>query len=135
LVVDDEIGMRLFVNTLLETNGYKPILARNGREGLEKVQNLMPVLAIIDVMMPNEGGVWLYRALKADPDLRSVPVIILSGVNEASFRHYLSMLNSQSKTSLPPPAAYIEKPPEADYLLSTIESVLQAHPPEPADSK
>ncbi|MGB5986508.1 MAG: response regulator [Desulfobacterales bacterium] len=134
LVVDDEIGMRLFVSTLLETNGFTPLAARDGREGLKKAQARKPVLAILDIMMPHEGGVWLYRALKADDVLRDVPVLMLSGVTESAFRHYLTMLNSQVETPLPPPAAYLEKPPEADLLLATIHAILKTHSPESLDS-
>jgi len=129
LVVDDEIGMRLFISTLLETNGFTPIVARNGSDGLQKARAQKPVLAILDIMMPNEGGVWLYRALKADPSLCAIPVLMLSGVTHEAFRHYLTMLNSQLEAPLPPPAAYIEKPPEAEYLLATIRSVLQTRMP------
>ena len=134
LVVDDEIGMRLFVSTLLETNGFRPLAARDGREGLKKAQACTPVLAILDIMMPHEGGVWLYRALQADEILRSVPVLMLSGVSESAFRHYLTMLNSQADPPLPPPAAYLEKPPDAELLLATIQALLQSQSPESPDS-
>ena len=57
LVVDDELDMRTYITTLLETNGYKPVSAINGVEGLEVVRSEKPALVILDVMMPKESGI------------------------------------------------------------------------------
>ncbi|MBW2195921.1 MAG: response regulator, partial [Deltaproteobacteria bacterium] len=52
LIVDDEPHMRVFMATLFETSGYKPVLARNGNEGIQKARERIPALIILDVMMP-----------------------------------------------------------------------------------
>ena len=78
LVVDDELDMRTFVTTLLETSGYKPLSAVDGKEGMEIARNKKPSVVILDVMMPNESGIGMYRQLKTDPDLKNIPVIINS---------------------------------------------------------
>ncbi len=125
LAVDDEMHMRIFLRTLLETNGYHPELARNGAEGIEKVRESPPDLIILDVMMPNEGGAKMYQVLKTDETLKEIPVIMLSGVTEKAFAHYLHMFNTRIETSLPEPAAYMEKPPEAKDLLEFIRKALR----------
>ncbi len=66
LIVDDELDVRIYVRTLFETSGYTPIVTRNGKEGLEKAKELSPDLIILDVMMPEVGGVTMYRELKSD---------------------------------------------------------------------
>lgn len=69
LIVDDESDMRIFLTTLLETNGFRPSCAADGREGLEMARKVKPALIILDVMMPRESGVSMYRELKLDAEL------------------------------------------------------------------
>lgn len=125
LIVDDEMDMRIFMRTLFEVSGYRPVLARDGKEGLQKVKQSQPDLIVLDIMMPGEGGVLMYRNLKTDPLLAHIPVIMLSAVGEKSFGHYLKMLNWQSPEPIPEPAAYLEKPPDSNELLKIAESLLQ----------
>lgn len=117
LIVDDELDMRIFISTLLETRGYKPIVTRNGKEGMRKAKSIVPDLIILDVMMPEEGGVQMYRQLKTDNDLKDIPVIMVSAIAKKTFSHYLKMLNVQKEDNIPEPEAYMEKPPEAAALL------------------
>ena len=122
LIVDDEMDMRIFISTLLETSGYKPFATRDGKEGLEKAKAVKPDLIILDVMMPGEGGVYMYRKLKTDKMLRDIPVVMLSAVAKKTFTHYLNMLNIRIEEDIPHPDSYIEKPPDADELLKIIAS-------------
>lgn len=117
LIVDDEMDMRIFISTLLETSGYKAVATRDGKDGIRKARDILPDLIILDVMMPGEGGVQMYRQLKTDETLKDIPVIMLSAVAEKSFIHYLKMLNTQLNNSIPYPDVYMEKPPEAEELL------------------
>ena len=117
LIVEDELDMRIFISTLLETSGYTPVVTRDGKEGLIKARDVSPDLIILDVMMPGEGGVQMYRQLKTDQTLKAIPVIMLSAVAQKTFSHYLNMVNARLDKPIPRPEAYIEKPPEADDLL------------------
>ena len=124
LVVEDELDMRIFISTLLETSGYLPVLTKNGTEGLLKARDIDPDLIILDVMMPGEGGVQMYRQLKTDPALKHIPVILLSAVAKKTFVHYLKMLNTSLDAAIPEPEAYLEKPPEAEGLLKLTERLI-----------
>ena len=73
LVVDDEMDIRIFISTLLETNGYKPIVAKDGEEGLKMVQENKPDCVILDVMMPKESGLKLYREIKSNESHQTYP--------------------------------------------------------------
>jgi CheY-like chemotaxis protein len=117
LIVEDELDMRIFISTLLETSGYTPVMTRDGTEGLIKAREVSPDLIILDVMMPGEGGVQMYRQLKTDQNLKAIPVIMLSAVARKTFSHYLNMVNARLENPIPGPDAYIEKPPEAEELL------------------
>ncbi|MBI4776521.1 MAG: response regulator [Deltaproteobacteria bacterium] len=125
LVVDDELDTRTFLSTLLETSGYIPVLAVDGKEGILKARQLKPELIILDVMMPEEGGIQLYRDIKNDAHLRNTPVIMLSGIAKKTFFHALNMLNLNTSKMVPEPEAYIEKPPEPEELLAWTRSLLQ----------
>jgi CheY-like chemotaxis protein len=125
LVVDDELDVRIFVSTLFETSGYTVIACRNGKEGLEKAKKYFPNIIVLDVMMPEAGGVNMYRELKADKQLKDIPVIMLTGVGQESFSHYLKMLNSRLNGPIPQPEAYMQKPLDPDKLLELAENSLK----------
>ena len=124
LIVDDEIDMRLFLSTLVETSGYHPVLARNGVEGLEAAGSSMPDLIMLDIMMPKEGGVYMYGRLKTTDALKEIPVIILSAISRKTFYHYLKMLSIRVGDPIAEPDAYLEKPPEADEILDIIKQLI-----------
>ena len=124
LIVEDELDMRIFISTLLETSGYQPVMTRDGNEGMRKAKDVIPDLIILDVMMPGEGGVQMYRQLKTHETLCNIPVIMLSAVAKKTFSHYLNMVNARLKDPIPDPDAYIEKPPEAEDLLKLTASLI-----------
>jgi CheY-like chemotaxis protein len=124
LVVGDELDMRTFVCTLLGTCGYQSLVASDGEEGIQKARELRPELIILDVMLPKEGGIQMYRELKTDDDLKQIPVIMLSGISKKTFFHSQNILNSYMGQSLPEPEAYIEKPPESEELIQVAESLM-----------
>ncbi|MGL1864141.1 MAG: response regulator [Pseudodesulfovibrio sp.] len=125
LVVDDEMNIRLFLKTLLETSGYEPHLARNAQEGLERAWELKPDLIILDVMMPGEGGLVMYQGLQEDEELKKVPVIMLSAVGADTFKHALKIMGV-GKSNYPDPFAYIQKPPKPAEIQAVIEHALRA---------
>ena len=121
LVVDDEQDMLIIMQTTLEDAGFEVVTAENSPEGKNLLASEIPDLVVTDIMMPGEGGVFMYRHLKTDERLKHVPVIMHSGVEKDSFYHYLNMLNAQTKGAIPPPDAYIEKPPNPEELLKTAK--------------
>jgi two-component system, OmpR family, phosphate regulon response regulator PhoB len=125
LIVDDELDMRTFVSTLLETSGYKPLTAVDGKEGMAVARRQKPSVVLLDVMMPNESGIGMYRELKNDPDLKDIPVIMVSALSRKTFFHSQKVLDEYKGENIPEPAAYIEKPPEADELLEAIQDCLK----------
>lgn len=124
LVVDDELDVRVFMSTLLETSGYRPIVAEDGHHGLEQARKNKPALIIMDVMMPKESGIHMYRELKKDPQLQNIPVILVTALSRKTFDHSHHVLDEYEGGTVPPPTAYFEKPPEADELLAAIREAL-----------
>lgn len=125
LVVDDELDMRTFITTLLETEGFKPYSAEDGVKGLEVAREKKPALIILDIMMPRESGISMYRDVKNDPTLKDIPVIMLSALSKKTFFHSQKVLNEYKGETIPEPEAYIEKPPEPEELLAAINRILR----------
>lgn len=124
LVVDDELDMRTYLSTLLETNDYEAVVATNGQEGMQKVKDKKPDLVILDILMPKESGVKMYRELKTDDNLKNIPVLVLSAISKKTFTHSQKTLDEFKGKSVPEPEAYIEKPPDSDELLEIIGKLL-----------
>jgi len=124
LVVDDDPDVRLFSVTVLEENGYTPLEAEDGEAGLKKIKAEKPDLVILDVLMPRQSGVRLYRELKTAKALKDVKVIILSGIAKKTFLRSQKALTEFGGAEIPEPEIYLEKPVEPDELAGVIKKVL-----------
>jgi len=124
LVVDDDPDVRLFSVTVLEENGYTPLEADNGETGLKMIKEKKPDLVILDVLMPRQSGVRLYRELKTSKSLKDVRVIILSGIAKKTFMRSQRALTEFGGAEVPEPEIYLEKPVEPEELAEVINKVL-----------
>jgi len=86
LIVDDEPHIVEAVRFLLEEEGYETLSAFNGEEALEKVEREHPDLVILDVRMPKISGWDVLASIKAHPRWRSIPVIILTVLDDMEDR-------------------------------------------------
>ena len=124
LVVDDDPDVRLFSVTVLEENGYTPLEAANGEEGLKMIKEEKPDLVILDILMPRQSGIRLYRELKTDKALKKVQVIILSGIAKKTFLRSQKALTEFGGEEVPEPKVYLEKPVEPEVLAEEIKKIL-----------
>lgn len=124
LVVDDDPDVRLFSVTVLEENGYTPLEADNGETGLKMIKEKKPDLVILDVLMPRQSGVRLYRELKTSKSLKDVKVIILSGIAKKTFLRSQKALTEFGGAEVPEPEIYLEKPVEPEELAQAINKML-----------
>jgi DNA-binding response OmpR family regulator len=83
LVVEDDPNVRGLLQTLLSSEGYEVVTASDGLAGLVKLSSAKPALMLLDLMMPDLGGVRVLEELRADPTLSDVPVIVVTGKVEA----------------------------------------------------
>jgi PAS domain S-box-containing protein len=84
LVIDDDPEAREIVAHFLSRDGFHVATAASGDEGLRLAHRIRPAAITLDVMMPDMDGWSVLRALKADPDLRDVPVVMLTMVDDKS---------------------------------------------------
>jgi len=120
LFVDDDVDFCEVAKLLLESKGYEVVLAYDGKEGLEKMRAEKPDLVIMDVMMPEMNGYDVCVVLKADPELKKIPVILLTGVDQAIFRTtYTQHMGLMTEAD-----DYISKPVEPEELGRRVGDLL-----------
>jgi two-component system alkaline phosphatase synthesis response regulator PhoP len=78
LVVDDEIYIVHILDFSLGMEGYEVVTALDGEQALERARSEKPDLIVLDIMMPKLDGYETCKRLKADPETKDVPVILLS---------------------------------------------------------
>jgi len=78
LCVEDESEMIDLMRLILERRGFRFLGAEGGQEGLDLIRQEMPDLILLDLMMPGVDGWEVYRQLKADADLKEIPVIVVT---------------------------------------------------------
>ena len=120
LVVDDDQDVRSFVVTVLEQNGYTPLVAEDGIEGMEMIEKDSPDLVILDVLMPRGSGIRLYHKLKTDEDYKKLPVIMFTGIALRSFLKSQKALE-KFEGQVPKPDIYLEKPVEPEELADAVK--------------
>jgi len=116
LVVDDEPDILEFIGTVLEDNGAEVIRAGSGREALETAGREKPDLMTLDIKMPEMDGGDVFAAMRNDPELKGIPVCIISGRPE--LRHLIY------QRRVPPPEGYMDKPVDARVLLLNVRKIL-----------
>lgn len=118
LVVDDDPDVASYLETLFSDNGYHPICASGGDEGLELARQHLPDLICLDISMPPPTGVRVYRTLREDAQLKGIPVVMITGVEE-QFEGFI-----KSRRQVPPPDGYHRKPFDPEAVLGTVREVL-----------
>jgi len=78
LIIDDEIISRYTIEALLESENYTLLFAEDGKQGLEKAEVMVPDLVLLDVMMPGINGFEVCRRLRQNPQLRLLPVVMVT---------------------------------------------------------
>jgi DNA-binding response OmpR family regulator len=83
LVVEDDPSVRGLLQTLHSAEGYDVATASDGLAGLVKASSRRPSLILLDLMMPDLGGIRVLEELRGDPALSDVPVIVVTGKIDA----------------------------------------------------
>ncbi|HET7407750.1 MAG TPA: response regulator [Mycobacteriales bacterium] len=83
LVVEDDPSVRGLLHTLLTAEGYEVAVASDGLAGLVKASSMRPAVILLDLMMPDLGGIRVLEELRGDPVLADVPVVVVTGKVDA----------------------------------------------------
>lgn len=116
LAVDDMPENLEILRVRLEANGYEVVTAADGEEGLAAARKLTPDLILLDIMMPKRDGISVVKELKADPVLRTVPVILITAKSDT--RDIVEGLDAGGDD-------FLSKPFEHSALLARVRSMLR----------
>jgi CheY-like chemotaxis protein len=129
LVLDDEPDVVTYLETLLRDNGYETLSAGDGRAGMEIARREKPDLITLDISMPESTGTRFYRDLKADPELKSVPVIIVTAVTGYGGDPHAYEKFISHRESVPPPEGFMPKPIDKEEFLQAVRKILSPRAP------
>lgn len=115
LVIDDTMVIRRMVKDMLPAGKFEVLEAKDGKEGLEKIQTTNPDLIMLDFILPKMSGWEVYQAIQSDHRLKVIPLVIMSGRKE------------EVQVKIPEPFeyfAFIDKPFDQKKLFETIKDAI-----------
>jgi chemosensory pili system protein ChpA (sensor histidine kinase/response regulator) len=115
MVVDDSMTVRRVTQRLLEREGYQVLLAKDGVDALEQLQQARPDLMLVDIEMPRMDGFDLTRHVRGNEATQAIPIVMVTSRTADKHRNYALGLGVN---------AYFGKPFQEPILLSAIAGLL-----------
>jgi two-component system, cell cycle response regulator DivK len=112
LVVEDHEDNRQILRDLLSSRGYDLVEAEDGERALAMAEDWRPALILMDVQIPLIDGYEVTRRLRANPDLRAIPIIVVTSY---------ALSGDESKARAAGCNAYVSKPYSARKLLAKVQ--------------
>ena len=112
LVVEDQLDNRQILHDLLTNAGFDIVEAENGEEAIASAQAIRPDLILMDIQLPILDGYEATRRLKADPDFKSIPIIVVTSY---------ALSGDEEKARLAGCDDYVAKPFSPRLLLTKIK--------------
>jgi two-component system alkaline phosphatase synthesis response regulator PhoP len=121
LLVDDDQDFVEATRIVLESAPYEVAIAYDGDEALRKVKDVDPDLIILDIIMPEQHGFKVCEALKSDPDLSKIPVIMLTSLSQQMGETAFSLTDGMMLEA----DDYVDKPVAPEELLRRVQKFLE----------
>ncbi len=116
LVVDDDRRIRTVLADVLATEGYEVRQAGNGLEALEAMEQWAPDVVLLDIHMPLMDGLEAIRRIKANPSMKHIPIVIVTGTDDTEARLEALRLGADD---------FLLKPPHVAELTARVRSLVQ----------
>ncbi|HXN40143.1 MAG TPA: response regulator, partial [Myxococcaceae bacterium] len=117
LVADDSLTIRKVIGMILATEDFQIVSVDNGLEAISKARELRPDLVLADVTMPGKSGYEVCEAIKSDPGMQTVPVLLLAGTFEPFDEKRARAVKADD---------YIVKPFESNAFLEKVRALTGA---------
>jgi CheY-like chemotaxis protein len=117
LVTDDEPDFVTFISTILEDNGAEVMRAYDGDQALEIARREKPDLMTLDISMPGKSGVEVFDKIRKDPNLRSIPICIITGQPDTRKLIY--------ERPVAAPEGYLDKPITEHDLILNVKKIFE----------
>ncbi|MFA6449880.1 MAG: response regulator [bacterium] len=123
IIIDDDPDILESMKIVLDKEGYNVITASNGKDGLEKVKAEKPNLVLLDVMMTSKDeGFQVSYAMKADPEMKDIPIVIISSVSQVTGFDF----SKEKDGAFIPVDEFVEKPVKPKQLIDIVRKNLGA---------
>ena len=116
LIIEDERALTDVLSYNLQREGYEPIVANDGQEGLRKAQTLLPDAVLLDLMLPVRNGLEVCRELRSGDRTRTLPIIMLTAKAEETDQVVGFSLGADD---------YVTKPFSVKVLMERIKALLR----------
>ena len=112
LIVEDDPQLREVYRMALRAAGHVVLAVEDGTDALRQIEQAVPDLVVLDLALPRLGGHDVHRELKARPDTRDIPIVVVTGtdLSEAEARDF---------------ACVLRKPCDSDRLIAAVEQCLR----------
>ena len=116
LVIDDEEYIQHILNFSFGAEGYDVLTASDGEEGINKAKNERPDVIVMDIMMPKMDGYEACKRIKADPETKDIPVILLTAKGREADRKLGADAGADD---------YVVKPFSPGRLIERVEGMMK----------
>jgi two-component system, cell cycle response regulator DivK len=124
IVEDNALNIKLFCD-LLSAHGHTPEAVTDSRLALDAARNFRPDLVITDIQLPHVSGLELIRLLRADADLKEVPIMAVTAYSATGDEERIRGAGAQ---------AYVAKPISVVRFVASVDELLKKEPAVPAAS-
>ncbi len=121
VVIDDEPDVTAYLGTLLADHGWRVRAANGVDQALRLLAEERPDAVLLDLMMPERGGLAALVAIRKDPALAGLPVVIVSGIQEKLTSDYHAFLDRAKRYKAD---AFLDKPVDPAALLHTLDELV-----------
>jgi CheY-like chemotaxis protein len=125
-IVDDEPDVLAYLVLALEDAGYVAHGFASAREFLDQARGSLPDLLCLDIMMPDESGLSLYKVIRGRHEWDAVPIVMVSGYSRAEEFQNGEFRSLIGDAAIPPPEGFVEKPVELARFLHLVERLLSS---------
>jgi len=142
LIIDDDKNIVKYLSVALDRSGYETTGAHDGKEGLEKVDEVSPDLIVLDIMMPKKTGLVVFRQLRSDDKHKAIPVIMLTSIADVMDEHeavaaeqpeyeglrevLAKAIRKMRDEGLEKPELFIDKPVDPHELVRNVRDLIGA---------
>ncbi len=118
LIIEDEPDILTYLTAVLEDHGFKAVSMVDQMAVDDAVKSIQPDLIMLDVMMPKRSGVSIYKELKSSPELKNIPVAIISGFSPEGDDMASGFSRMLPDEPIEAPNGFVDKPVDRQALIA-----------------
>jgi len=125
MIVDDETDIQAYLMAALEDIGYSTCTVNDINDILGSIYQEKPDLILLDIMMPDRSGISIYREIQQNPEFKTIPIILMSGLSSKDEFIEKLFLDKNDSDKISGSIIFIEKPIQLETLEKQISNLLE----------